>query len=333
MVYRCNADLSHFLGDAPFCVPHVHVVHSLSFSSFFPMIPSSPDVLEAIFLEKARLHGIDEALAEFLFATASILYKPGRRELTPDVQKLARSLDHTYLTVTPVTPDNRLTDVQNVVRLCHEAGKYGTASVCIRPTKVALAKQLLDRWGVTDIAVCTVIDFPNAKGDLAGSAPPEKKAEEARIAQEQGATEFDVVIDYQAVLRGDFDTAYAGIAAVTDAVRSRDPGVIVKTILETAWLHERGGELAVADACNVAMDGGTDFVKTSTGYAPEGGATEEDVELLAELAHPRGVLVKAAGGIKTLPQLLALRKAGADRFGLSASVKVLEEALARGTRD
>lgn len=285
---------------------------------------SSPDVLRDIFIEKAALHGIEQGIAESLFETAAILYKPERKELLPEVKALAGTIDHTYLTV---TPENRFTDVQNVVRLCREAGEWGTASVCVRPSKVALAKHLLDRWGVDDVAVCTVIDFPNAKGDLAGFSSPKEKAWQALVAQDEGATEFDVVIDYQAILRGDFDTAYAGIAAVTEAVRSHDSGAIVKTILETAWLRERGGELAVTDACEAAIDGGTDFVKTSTGYAPEGGATPEDVILLADLAHPRGVLVKASGGIQTLHDALLFLRLGASRLGMSASVKVLEEAL------
>lgn len=285
---------------------------------------SSPDVLREIFLEKARLHGIENTVAESLFETAAVLYKPERKELPPEVKALAGSMDHTYLTI---TPEHRFMDVGNVVRLCREAGKYGTASVCVRPSKVALAKNLFDQWGITDVPVCTVIDFPNAKGDLAGYAAPDRKAEEALFAQERGAKEFDVVIDYQAVLRGDFRTASAGVAAVTDAVRSRDAGAIVKTILETAWLRERGGELAITDACAAAIDGGTDFVKTSTGYAKEGGATPEDVILLTEHAHPHGVLVKASGGIKTLHDALLFRRLGASRLGMSASVTVLEEAL------
>lgn len=292
----------------------------------------SPDVLRKVFLERAKLHGLEQGIAESLFETFTILHKPERKELPRAAKAIARSIDHTYLTV---TPDNRFADVQHVVRLCREAGEWGTASVCVRPTKVALAKSLLDRWGISDVAVCTVIDFPQNKGEPAGSATPEQKAQEAVAAQRNGATEFDVVIDYQAILRGDFAAAHAGIAAVADAVRSRDVRAIVKTILETGWLRERGGELAVTDACSAAIDGGTDFVKTSTGYAAEGGATPEDIILLAECAHPRGVLVKASGGITTLRDAILFLRLGASRLGMSASVKVLEEALnsARNTAE
>lgn len=296
--------------------------------SFFPTCmeapPPSPDILRSIFLEKADLHGIERSIAESLFETAAILYKPERKNLPPEVQALARTIDHTYLTI---TPDNRFTDVGNVVRLCREAGEWGMASVCIRPSKVGLAYRLLKRWGITDVAVGTVIDFPNIKGELAGGASPQKKGLEALAAQRDGATEFDVVIDYQAILRGDVEQAYEGIASVTEAVRSKDERAIVKTILETAWLRARGGELAITDACEAAMDGGTDFVKTSTGYATEGGATPEDVILLEELASPCGVLVKASGGIQTLHDALLYRRLGASRLGMRASVNILEEAL------
>lgn len=285
--------------------------------------PPSPDVLREIFLEKAALYGIEQGVAESLFETFAILHQPERKNLPPEVQALARTIDHTYLTV---TPDNRFTDVQNVVRLCREAGEYRTASVCVRPSKVALAKNLLAKWGITDVAVGTVIDFPNAKGELAGAASPEAKGTEALAAQRAGAREFDVVIDYQAILCGDHEQAYEGIASVVEAVRLKDDRAIVKTILETAWLRARGGEPAIRDACEAAIEGGTDFVKTSTGYALEGGATEDDVALLEELASPCSVLVKASGGIRTLSDALLYRRLGASRLGMSASVTILEEA-------
>lgn len=291
---------------------------------FFMRQPASPDALRTIILENAQRCGIERGIAESLFETFAILHKPERRELPRAVVAIARSIDHTYLTV---TPDNRFADVQNVVRLCREAGEWGTAAVCVRPEQVALAKNLFDRWGINDVAVGTVIDFPQNKGDLAGGATPEKKVQEAIAAQLDGATEFDVVIDYRAILRGDFSAAHAGVAAVAEAVRSRSAGAIVKTILETGWLRERGGECAVTDACNAAIDGGTDIVKTSTGYAAEGGATPEDILLLAELAHPRGVLVKASGGIRTLRDAILFLRLGASRLGMSASTSVLEEAL------
>lgn len=294
--------------------------------------PSSPDIRRTIILEHAQRCGIERGIAESLFETFAILHKPERKELPRAAKAIARYIDHTYLTV---TPDNHFADVQHVVRLCHEAGEWGTAAVCVRPEQVALAKSLLDRWGVSDVAVGTVIDFPQNKGELAGGATPEKKAQEAIAAQRNGATEFDAVIDYQAILRGDFEKASAGIAAVADAVRSRDARAIVKTILEAGWLRERGGELAVTDACEAAIDGGTDFVKTSTGYAAEGGATPEDIILLAECAHPRGVLVKASGGITSLHDAILFLRLGASRLGMSASVNVLKEALnsARNTAE
>ncbi|MBI2523671.1 deoxyribose-phosphate aldolase [Candidatus Peregrinibacteria bacterium] len=287
------------------------------------------DALRDVLLEKARLSAIEKDIAESYFETAAVLYKPERRELPPEVQALARAIDHTYLTI---TPENRFADVQNVVQLCREAGEWGMASVCVRPTKVALAKHLLDRWGIDDIAVCTVINFPQEKGGRGGILPEKECIEEALQAQRDGATEFDVVIDYEALLRGFPMRAYHSIADVADAVKSGDPGAIVKAILETATLRKHGSQLVFSTACAAAIAGGADELQTSTGYAPEGGATVDDVTILHDEAEPCGVLVEASGGIKTLEQLRALQQAGASRFGMSASVKVLEEALMERTR-
>ncbi|OGJ57993.1 deoxyribose-phosphate aldolase [Candidatus Peribacteria bacterium RIFCSPLOWO2_12_FULL_55_15] len=238
------------------------------------------------------------------------------------MKALARSIDNTYLTITHW---NRFADVQNVVQLCREAGEWGMASVCVRPTKVALAEHLLARWGIDDIAVCTVINFPREQGGRGGIMPEKECVEEAMAAQRDGATEFDIVIDYEALLRGDPKRAYCSIADVAGAVKSRDPGAIVKAILETAKLRKHGGVLALSSACAAAIGGGADYLKTSTGYAPEGGATVEDVAFLHHEAEPYGVLVEASGGIKTLDQLRALQQAGASRFGLSASGAVMKE--------
>ncbi len=285
---------------------------------------SHHDPLREVLLEKARRHGIEEAIAESLFETAAVLYRPECRELPPEVHALAQGIDHTYLTV---TEHDRFIDVSQVIRLCREAGKWGTASVCVRPTKVALARHLLDRWNRRDIAVCTVINFPQEKGGRGRILPEKECIEEARAAQRDGASEFDVVIDYEALLRGDTQRAYWSIQCVADAVKSHDAGAIVKAILETAKLRKHGGVLALSAACTAAIGGGADYLKTSTGYAPEGGATVADVQFLHDEAEPCGVLVKAAGGIKNLEQLRALQKAGASRFGLSASVPILQEAL------
>ncbi|MBI2117957.1 deoxyribose-phosphate aldolase, partial [Candidatus Peregrinibacteria bacterium] len=214
-----------------------------------------------------------------------------------------------------------------VMQLCREAGEWGMASVCVRPTEVSLARNLLDWWGIDDVTVCTVINFPKEKGGRGGIIPEKECVEEALQAQRDGATEFDVVIDYEALLRGFPMRAYHSIADVADAVKSNDAGAIVKAILETATLRKHGGFFALSSACTAAIAGGADYLKTSTGYAPEGGATVDDVTLLHDGAEPCGVLVKASGGIKTLEQLRALQRAGASRFGMSASVKVLEEAL------
>lgn len=295
--------------------------------------PDSQDALRTIILEHAQRCGIERCIAESLFETFTILHKPERKELPRAAKAIARSIDHTYLTV---TPDDRFADVQNVVRLCREAGEWGTAAVCVRPEQVALAKNLFDRWDIEDVAVCAVINFPKEKGGRGGIVPEKECVEEALRAQRDGATEFDVVMDYEALLRGFPRRAYDSIACVADAVKGNDPRAIVKAILETAALRERGGGApAIMAACTAAIAGGADYLKTSTGYAPEGGATAEDVIILHAEAELCGVLVKASGGIKTLHDAILFLRLGASRLGMSTSVTVLKEVLnsARNTAE
>lgn len=291
-----------------------------------PEYDSPAHELDHLFREAAIRLKLDEEMAEHHCFIHVIAQHPKRLELHPDVQALARQIDHTYLTI---TKDNPWEDIIEVMRVCKEAALYGFASVCVRPNHnhVKIARKTLDYWNVSDVAVCTVIDFPKGKGDIAGTASPDNKAAEALQAERDGATEFDVVLDYEAILRGDFEHARQGVFAVSDAVKNVDPGAIVKVIMETARLRSQGGWLAIDNACYAVVDGGADFGKTSTGFASEGGATVEDVHHLSEALHPCGVQVKASGEIRDLKTAEAMRQAGADRLGLRSSVPIIKEKI------
>ncbi len=155
--------------------------------------------------------------------------------------------------------------------------------------------------------ICTVIGFPH------GANRPEVKAYETELAVAQGAREVDMVIPIGGMKSGDSRSVAAHIRAV---VRAAIPGVLVKVILETAYLSDEE-KRAVARMCK---DEGAHFVKTSTGFGPSG-ATVEDVRLLREAVGP-SFGVKAAGGIRTSEAAKAMAAAGANRIGASASVRI-----------
>ena len=157
--------------------------------------------------------------------------------------------------------------------------------MCVSPSMVASAKSF--RTG--EYAIASVVGFPSGKHLSA------IKAEEARLAVAAGADEIDMVIDVGAALEGDFDAVKSDIAAVRDAI---SPDVILKVIVESAALLALGGEQTLVDVCRVAEDAGADFVKTSTGFHPSGGASVRAVELMARTVGDR-LGVKASGGIRT----------------------------------
>jgi deoxyribose-phosphate aldolase len=188
-----------------------------------------------------------------------------------------------------------------VVALCAEAAELGAYAVCVSPTRVALAVDALAGLG-RPLPVASVVGFPS------GAHVPEVKAAEARCAVAAGATEIDVVIDLGHAADGDWSSVQAELAAV----RAEVPGVL-KVILETAVI----GPAGIVDGCRVAAAAGADFVKTSTGFSPAGGATVAAVTALrAAVGDALGV--KASGGIRTRRQAEELVQAGASRLGLSA---------------
>jgi deoxyribose-phosphate aldolase len=233
---------------------------------------------------------------------------PATHLLPPD--KVAKLIDHTVL-----KPEATAEDID---KLCAEAAKYGFYSVCVNPVWVSKAKQLLRG---TPVKVCAVVGFP------LGAQAPEIKLLEARRALREGAQEIDMVINIGALKSKD-DRLVArdirGVVEVCDEARA-----VSKVILETALLNDE----EKVRGCELSMKAGADFVKTSTGFS-KGGATPEDIALMARVVAPRKLGVKASGGVRTYADLMKMVQAGATRVGSSNSVKILEEAAqaVSGTR-
>ena len=209
--------------------------------------------------------------------------------------ELAASIDHTLLRPAATR--------EQVEALCAEARAHRFASVCVQPSRVALAYACLEG----QVPVCTVIGFP------LGSNRPAIKAAEARLAVAEGAHELDVVIDL-GLLR---DGAHAQVVADLAGVVAAAEGRLVKVILETATLEP--AEIDVA--CRLALEAGAGFVKTSTGFGP-GGATVAAVERMRRAVGPH-IGVKASGGIGDAATARSMLAAGATRLGASASLKIL----------
>lgn len=216
--------------------------------------------------------------------------------------QLAASIDHTSLRPTATRAQ--------IEQLCAEAREHRFASVCVQPSRVALARTCL----AGQVKVCTVIGFP------LGVNHPDIKAAEARLAVRDGADELDVVINLGLLRDGDHDGVVADLAGVVTAADGR----LVKVILETALLTPE--EIDVA--CRLSVAAGARFVKTSTGFATvphgNGGATVEAVARMRRVVGPH-IGVKASGGIGDAATARAMLAAGADRLGASASLKLLAE--------
>jgi deoxyribose-phosphate aldolase len=242
---------------------------------------------------------ITEKVKQFL-AQGATAVPPAQSVLPPD--KLVKLIDHTLL-----KPEATAEEIE---KLCREAAQHGFYSVCVNPTWVAKAKSLLRG---TSVKVCAVVGFP------LGAQSPEIKTLEARRALREGAQEIDMVINIGA-LKGKDDRLVArdirGVVEVCDEARA-----VSKVILETALLTDE----EKVRGCQLSMKAGADFVKTSTGFS-KGGATVEDVALMARTVAPRKLGVKASGGVRTYADVLKMVEAGATRVGSSNSVKILEEA-------
>lgn len=209
-------------------------------------------------------------------------------------------IDHTLL-------DPAATPGQ-IALLCGEASVLGVGTVCVAPNRLPLPVGGLPN----QTAVCTVIGFPT------GAHRSEVKAGEAVQAVVDGATELDMVIDLGFASAGMWNRVEADIAAVRRAVPAT---VLLKVIIESAALAD---DRAIVAACRAAESAGADFVKTSTGFHPAGGATLGAVALMAETVDGR-LGVKASGGIRDLTTALAMIDVGATRLGCSASRVILEQ--------
>lgn len=231
--------------------------------------------------------------------------------MTPDSSKpsfnasfaadIARMIDHTLLKA-EATPSQ-------IEKLCAEARDFQFASVCVNSVYVPLAAGLLAGSGVV---VCTVVGFP------LGAMLTEAKVFEAAAAIRHGAREIDMVIHVGALKDEDISTLHHDIAAVVAECQAH--GALTKVIIETALLTDTEKVIA----CRVAKDAGAEFVKTSTGFSTAG-ATLADVRLMRETVGP-DLGVKAAGGVRTLADALAMIEAGATRLGASAGVAIVQEA-------
>ena len=207
---------------------------------------------------------------------------------------LARTVDHTLL-----KPE---ATAQQVAALVAEAAELGAFSICVSPNRLPVEVP-------AGLAVCTVVGFPS------GAHHTEVKAVEAERAVRDGAGEVDMVVALGSVLAGDWGAVEADVAAVKAACGD----VLLKVILETAALTDE----QVAEACRRSEAGGAQYVKTSTGFHPTGGASVGAVRVMRETVGDR-LGVKASGGIRDTATALAMLDAGASRLGLSGTRAVLD---------
>jgi deoxyribose-phosphate aldolase len=215
-------------------------------------------------------------------------------------RELASMIDHTRL-----TPE---ATVEDVAELARQARDLQVCAVCISPTLVGVAARLLEDCGAR---VATVIGFPS------GAHRREVKVEEAARAAVDGADECDMVINLGLAQVGDWREVEDEIAAVR---RVLIEGQLLKVIIEAAVLSDR----QIVSACEAAEAAGADFVKSSTGFHPAGGATVDAIQTMAGTVGGR-LGVKAAGGIRDLQTALAMVGAGATRLGMSSTAAVLGE--------
>lgn len=212
--------------------------------------------------------------------------------------QVAALIDHTLL-----KPEATIADVSAVAA---EAAALGVYAVCVSPSMVPHALP-------AGLPVATVAGFPSGKHQT------EIKAGEATLAVAFGAAEVDMVIDIGAAVAGDDAAVRADIAAVRAAV----PNAVLKVIVESAAILALADETVLTAVCRAAEEAGADFVKTSTGFHPAGGASVRAVTVMADAVGGR-LGIKASGGIRTAQAAVELLDAGATRLGLSASATVLD---------
>ena len=211
--------------------------------------------------------------------------------------EILSKVDHTLLKAFATRED--------IDKICEDALKYHTASVCIPPSYVKYAHE---KW--PELNVCTVIGFPLGYNTTA------VKVFEAAEAIREGASEIDMVINIGDMKNGDYDKVKEEVAALREATR----GYILKVIIETCYLTEEEKKIM----CRIVTETGADFIKTSTGFGTAG-ATKEDIELFKANVG-ENVKIKAAGGMKTLEDVKMFAEMGCDRLGTSSAMRLLKEA-------
>nr|WP_155289205.1 deoxyribose-phosphate aldolase [Rhodococcus fascians] len=206
---------------------------------------------------------------------------------------LAGMVDHTLLKPEATTAD--------VAALIEEGRELGVLAVCVSPSMLPIRAE--------GMLTAVVAGFPSGKHHSL------IKGSEARLAVQQGADEVDMVIDVGAAIAGDYNAVLADIVTVREGIGN----AVLKVIIESAALSDE----AIVEVCRAAETAGANFVKTSTGFHPAGGASVEAVRLMAETVGGR-LGVKASGGIRTTEAALAMIDAGATRLGLSGTRAVLD---------
>jgi deoxyribose-phosphate aldolase len=231
------------------------------------------------------------------------------------VKELAKMIDHSILHPT-------MTD-EDLIRECAVAAKYDVASVCVKPYMVKQAVELLK--GTTVLVGC-VIGFP------AGNSKIDVKRFEAEHACRDGAAEIDMVINIAKSLQHDWEYIEKEIGTVTDVCHKN--GAIVKVIFETDYVTMKEDIVKLCEICTkveadyVKTSSGFGFVKQANGDYAYTGATIENLKLMKASSGPK-VKVKAAGGVRSLDGLLAVQEAGCTRCGATATVAMMEDAMAR----
>ena len=210
--------------------------------------------------------------------------------------KLNKYIDHTLLK--PEATE------EQILKLCDEALEYDFYSVCVNSCYVPLA---VDKLSGSDVKVAAVAGFP------LGAMSTASKVFEAREAVETGASEIDMVINVGALKEGRYEYVLHEITALVDVCPC------LKVIIETCLLTDE----EIVKACELAVEAGADFVKTSTGFST-GGATSEDIALMRDTVGNKAK-VKASGGIRTLADAEKFVELGADRLGCSAGVQIMKE--------
>ncbi|MFH1194819.1 MAG: deoxyribose-phosphate aldolase [bacterium] len=234
-------------------------------------------------------------------------------ELT--LKSLAKMIDHSLLH--PTMSD------EEILNGCTIAKKYDVATVCIKPYAIEMCKKYIEG---TDVGICSVVTFPH------GNSTTKNKIVETIEAIALGATEIDMVVNIGKVMSGAWEYVSDEIKQINDAVISMN--AILKVIFENDYLSDE----QIIKLCEICSSHSVAFVKTSSGYGfvkqPNGmysykGATDEHLKLMREKSVAQ-VQIKAAGGVRTLENLLRVRSLGVTRIGATATVEILEEAKSRG---